>query len=75
MTVALDVQVPPFDFAKALRDIVAGGMTRAEIARALNVPRGTLEEWLTGAHPRWHHGTAILLLHAQRKQLAESRNT
>ena len=73
------IQIPEMDFARALADIIASGMTPADVARVLNVPRSTLDGWRLGKRPRWHEGTAILILHAERKQIQldipTSRNT
>jgi predicted transcriptional regulator len=75
MTPALpDIQIPEMDFRRAIEDILASGLTPAQVARVLNVPRSTLDGWRAGSDPRWHYGTAILLLHAHRKATPGFRN-
>lgn len=65
------IQIPEMDFASALVDILASGMTPAAVARTLNVPRSTLDGWRDGRAPSWHHGTAILVLHRARSAQQE----
>lgn len=66
------IQIPEMDFARALADIIASGLTPADVARILNVHRNTLDHWRNGARPRWHEGTAILILHDQRVKKLKS---
>ena len=59
------IQIPELDCAFLIREIVKTGVTRAKIARILNVPFNTLKGWEEGgAKPRWQHGQALLILHS-----------
>lgn len=68
----LPVQIPELCFSTVLTRILECGVTKAHLARTLNVPFTTLNGWVNGSRPSWHHGQAILAI---QKQLAESRDS
>jgi hypothetical protein len=64
------VQIPICDFAQVISEITESGMTKAHLARKLNVPFTTLDGWAKGSRPSWHYGSALLIV---QKEMRESR--
>lgn len=48
-----------------IADMEAGGHRNSAVARAINVPPQTLDDWKRGAEPRYSRGEALLLLHSR----------
>ena len=72
------VTVPELDAPKLIDEMLATGMTMADLATKIGVPFNTIKRWRSGSNPRWHHGHALLILHgctiAQQKQVDKAFN-
>lgn len=48
-----------------IEDMADVGYKNSVVARAINVPPQTLDDWKRGAEPRYSKGEALLLLHSR----------
>lgn len=46
-------------------DLAEAGHRNSSVARAINVPPQTLDDWKRGAEPRYSKGEALMLVHAR----------
>lgn len=54
------------DWFRILADLDRAGISNAEIARRLNVPRSTVTHWKRpNVEPSYHYGNLLITLHAQ----------
>jgi len=66
----------PVDWFRLLCDLQGFGWSNADVARALNVPPGTLARWKDGSEPGFESGRSLVILHATVCQAsAEIRNS
>jgi hypothetical protein len=66
-----DVHIPPRDFAVVVSEILATGVSKAQLARVLNVPWSTVDNWRKGSTPVYHLCLALDIVHAH---VTQSRN-